>query len=91
MEINKISKSRFGKAKKIEFEFRGLEINNIGKSRCEEGNAVTWAQRSGPLKLVYHTKYIFPNTLDFSMQEPSELCLAHFQFPTCTGIGQLGV
>ncbi len=35
--------------KKFEFEFKGLEINNIGKSRWEEGNVVSRAQRSRPL------------------------------------------
>ncbi len=44
--------SRRGETKKIEFEFIGLEMNNIGKSRCEEGNNVSQAQRSGPLLLV---------------------------------------
>ena len=36
----------------FEFEFKGLEMNKIGKARCEEGNDVSQAQRSGPLLLV---------------------------------------
>ena len=27
---------RYGEAKKVEFEFKGLEMNKIGKSRKEE-------------------------------------------------------
>ncbi len=50
--MNKIEKLRCREAKKFEFEFKGLKINNIGKSRCEEGNVVSRAQRSGPLLLV---------------------------------------
>ncbi len=44
--MNKIGKLRCYEAKKYEFE--GLEIKNVGKSRCEEENAATRAQRSGP-------------------------------------------
>ncbi len=55
--MNKIGKLRCGEAKKFEFEFKGLEINNIGKSRCEEGN-VSRTQRSGPLLLVYTITYV---------------------------------
>ncbi len=29
-------------------------MNNIGKSRCEKGNDVSQAQRSGPLLLVFN-------------------------------------
>ncbi len=50
--MNKIGNLRCGEAKQFEFEFKGLEINNIGKLRCEEGNVVSRAQRSGPLLLV---------------------------------------
>ncbi len=41
----------------FEFECKGLEINNIGKLRCEEENAVSRAQRSGPLLLVIYNNY----------------------------------
>ncbi len=45
--MNKIGKLRCGKAKKFEFEFKGWEINNIGKSRCEEGNVVSRPSGAG--------------------------------------------
>ena len=53
LELNIIGKSRRGVAIKFEFELKGLKLNNIGKSRCEEGNDVSQAQRSGPLLLVF--------------------------------------
>ncbi len=43
---------RCEETKRFEFEFKGLEIDIIEKPRCEEGNAVSWAQQSGPLLLV---------------------------------------
>ncbi len=50
--MNKTETLRRGEAKKFEFEFKGLEMDNIGKSRCEEENDVSQSQRSGPLLLV---------------------------------------
>ncbi len=60
LEMNNIGKSRWGEAKKFEFEFKGLEINNIGKLRCEKGNVVSRAQRSGPLLLVIQKGFFCP-------------------------------
>ncbi len=50
--MNKTGKSRWGEAKKFEFEFKELEMDNIGKSKWEKGNDVSQAQRSRPLLLV---------------------------------------
>ncbi len=33
-------------------------MNKIGKSRCEEGNDVSQAQRNGPLLLVFFKKNV---------------------------------
>ncbi len=54
LDMNKIGKLRCGKAKK-KFELEFNRLNNIGKSRCEEGNVVLRDQRSGPLLLVLYT------------------------------------
>ena len=43
----------------FEIEFKGLEMNNIGKSRFEECNVVSGAQRSGPLLASSLNKKMF--------------------------------
>ncbi len=54
--MDKIEKLRCGEAIKFEFKLKELDMNQTGKSRCEEGNDVSQAQRSGPLLLVFFYK-----------------------------------